>query len=191
MNDQRFFNIGLPQLPLNTDPKIEPDLRDLYNAVRNLTYLLGQYGGFETPEAAYQNIAGVEYAAGYYKRRVYVEATEIMVYGAAVNLYNVAGILKARAANATGPAGNIKPCYGIKNTTGSNGIGDTIEVVLPGCYVNSIGGLVPGTRYFLDKVAGQLNAGPAFVAGDGRQVVGFALTATVFFFFPNIDWTVV
>ena len=38
------FTLGLPQLPLNTDPKVEPDLRDLYNAVHNLARLV-QTGG--------------------------------------------------------------------------------------------------------------------------------------------------
>jgi len=37
-----YFDLGLPQLPLNTDPKIEPDMRDIFNAIRNLARYVQQ-----------------------------------------------------------------------------------------------------------------------------------------------------
>jgi hypothetical protein len=185
VNNSRFFNIGLPQLPQNTDPKLEPDLRDLYSALRNLSYLVGQYGGFEVAEDGLQKASQVRYTAGAYKRRLYCEALEVIPYGAGVNLIDTAGTITARFANATT---NTRPCYGINNTPGTCAIGDIIEVALPGCYVTSIGGLVPGTRYFLSTVDGTFsNAAPAAV-GNARQAVGFAFDANTFYFFPDIGW---
>lgn len=188
MSDQRFFNIGLPQLPTNTDPKIEPDLRDLFNSLRNLTYLVGQYGGFETPIEGFQNFANVEYTAGAYKRRIYCEATEAMSYGEVVSLVDSGGTTKVRYANATN---NTRPCHGINNTAGTCGIGDTIEIVLPGSYVTSIGGLTRAARYFLSTTNGLINTAIPGVVGNVRQALGFALDVDVFFFWPNTDWTVI
>lgn len=189
MSDARFFNIGLPQLPLNLNKEIEPDLRDVYNALRTITYLLGQYGGFEAPESAYHNDAGTEYTAGYYKRRIYRVCMEAISYGAMVTVDNVGGggygAWNANATNST------RPCHGICNTVGGGGVGATIEIVLPSCYVTSIGGMTPGTRYFLSTVNGIItNVAPAAV-GNIHQAIGIALAANILFFHPNYDWTIV
>lgn len=189
MSDFRFFNIGLPQLPQNIDPKIEPDIRDIFNAIRNLQYLLGQYCGFEVPEDAFQNAAGVEYAAGFYKRRIFLPATEAIAYGAMVNTFLSGGAYSVRNADATN---NTKPCHGICNTVGGVALGQTAEIVLPSCYVTSVGGLTEGTRYFLAAAAGGLitNVAPA-VPGNLHQAIGIAIKPTVLFFHPNYDWTTV
>lgn len=189
MSDNRFFSPGLPQFPTNTDPKVEPDLRDVYNAIRNVCYLVGQYGGFEPADTGRQNFGQAVYTAGVYKRRVYVQTLEAMTYGTLVHLTTSGGALVARIADATT---NARPCYGICNTEGASGVGATIEVALPGCYVTSIGGMVQGDRYFLAaNPAGLLSNVAPGVVGNIRQALGFALDATVFYFFPNIDWTVV
>lgn len=189
MADSRFFQIGLPQLPTNVDPKIEPDLRDLYNALRNLSYQIGQYGGFEPVAEGYNNANNVEYTAGPYKRRLYAEATEAITYGQLVNILDTAGVPQIQLADATTSA---KPCHGICNTLGTCAIGATIEVALPGCYVTSIGGMTCGRRYFLSAAfpGGATSTAPA-VAGNIVQPVGFALTPTIFYFWPSLQWTVV
>lgn len=188
ISNNRFFVIGLPQSPTNTDPKVAPDISDAFNSIRNLAYLVGQYGGYEPAEVGFNTLSNVRYTAGVYKRRVYCQALEAMPYGALVNLTNSGGVLAARFANATN---NTKPCYGINNTVGTCAIGATIEIALPGCYVTSIGGLTPGTRYFLSTTNGlAANVAPA-VAGNVRQAIGFALDANTLFFFPNVDWTVI
>lgn len=183
----RFFILNLPQLPVNTDPKIEPDLRDIYNSLRTLSYLLGQYGGFESADDGLNTLAQVAVTAGVYKRRVYCQATEVMPHGAVVNLFDSGG-LAARFANATN---NTRPCYGVNNTPGTCAIGDTIEVALPGCYVTSIAGLTPGVRYFLSTVDGLITNAVPGVVGNVQQALGFALTANMLFFAPDMGWTVV
>ncbi len=180
-----FFNIGLPQLPTNVDPKIEPDLRDLYNALRNLSRLIGQYGGFETPSDAYQTSEQAAYTSGVAKQRVYAIADETVGYGAALHLYDVLGVLHARFANATD---DTRPCSGLCNSAGTATVGETVEAVLPGNSVTSISGLTPGSRYYLHTVDGAISSGAPAVPGNIREVLGFALNEQCFFFFPNLDW---
>jgi hypothetical protein len=182
-----FFIPGLPQLPVNTDPKIEPDLRDVYNAIRNLAKQIGQYGGFETSDETYQVYTQAAYTAGFYKRRVYAQAIAAMPAGAAVALV-MSGGLKARFANASVTA---TPCYGFNNTPGTCAIGDTIEIALPGCVLTTVGGLTPGERYFLHTVDGIIALAPSATPGFIRQAVGFALDVDRLYFWPNVDWTVI
>lgn len=180
-----FFTPGLPQLPLNTDPKLEGDLRDLYTALRTLADQIGQFGGFEEAFDGFKNIANATYTAGPHKRKLYCEALEVMPYGAALNLTDSGGTLKARFANATN---NTRPCYGINNTPGNCAIGDIIEVALPGCYVTSIGGLTRGLRYFLQTANGTIGTGIPAAVGNVQQAVGFAIETNMLFFFPTIHW---
>lgn len=187
-DDVPFFNIGLPQLPLNTDPKIEPDLRDLYNAIRNLSRLVGQYGLFETPSEAYRTSEQAAFTSGVAKQRVYAIADEAVPYGAALHLFDTAGVLHARFANATD---DTRPCTGLCNTVGTAAVGETVEAVLPGNSVTSIGGLTPGLRYFLSTTDGVITTAAPGFPGNLREVLGFALSDDVFFFFPNLDWFVV
>lgn len=185
---ERFFSVLLPQLPTNVDKAIEPDLRDLYNAVRSLAYQIGQYGGYEEADEGLQNMANVLATAGPYKRRVYVQTQEAMPYGSIVHLLDDgAGNLVARYANATD---NTRPGTGINNTAGVSAIGDTIEVVLPGAYVTSIGGLTPGTRYFLSTSDGLITAAPPVAAGNVVEALGYAFDANTLYFFPDTGWYV-
>lgn len=180
-----FFTIGLPQFPVNTDKNIEPDLRDIYNAIRNLAYQVGQYGGFEAADVGIDNATSLSITAGAYKRRVYCKALEVMPFGAIVHFFNTAGVVTARFANATN---NTRPGYGINNTPGNCAIGDTIEVVLPGCYVTSIGGLAIGSRYFLSTVNGLITTVAPAVAGNIVEAIGFALAPNLLYFWPNTQW---
>lgn len=182
----RFFATTLPQLPTNTDPKIEPDLRDVYTAMRNLAAAIGQYGGFEEADEGLQNIGNVLVTAGANKRRVYVPTLEDMPYGSAVDLVDSGG-LAARYASALDAT---RPCKGFNNTVGASVAGTVIEVVLPGGYITSVGGMVPGTRYFLSTSNGLISASPPAVAGQLVEALGFALTSSVFYFFPDTGWYV-
>lgn len=183
-----FFTIGLPQLPVQTDPKIEGDLRDIYNSIRNLAYQIGQFGGFEEADVGLNTAANIAATAGVAKRRVYCKALEAMPYGAIVNLTDTAGVVTARFANATN---STRVGYGINDTVGTCAIGDIISVVLPGAYVTSIGGLTIGTRYFLSTTNGLItNAAPA-VAGNVVEGLGVALASNFFFFLPSMQWSVV
>lgn len=185
MSRQPFFTIGLPQLPVTTNKEFEPDMRDVYNAIRNLAYQIGQYGGFEGADIGIDNAANLIITAGAYKRRVYCKALEAMPFGAVVSFFDTAGLVTARFANATN---NTRPGYGINNTPGVCAIGDTIEVVLPGCYVTSIAGLTINSRYFLSTVNGTISTAAPAVAGNIVEAIGFALAPNILYFWPNLQW---
>jgi hypothetical protein len=173
-----FFTPGLPQFPTNVDSRIEPDLRDIYNAIRTFSDQIGQYGGFEEALEVYKNADNVTYTAGPYKRRVYCEALEAMPYGSIVHLLDSGGELKARYANATD---DTRVAFGINNTPGVCNIGDTIEVALPGCYVTSIGGLTRGVIYYLSTTNGLITNAPPGAVGNIIQSIGFALAENVLY----------
>lgn len=188
MSNRRFIDLGLPELPLNTNREIEPDLRYLYMAVQTLAQAIGQQTGLETPLEGYQNLASAATTLGKDKKRLYVTTSEPITFGQIVNLWDNAGAMQARLANATDAT---KPGIGICNTPGTSAAGITIEVVVPSCHIGSIGGLTPGTVYYLSTVAGTVQNAPPAVAGNIVQPVGIAIGATDLYFHMPYLWRVV
>jgi len=181
-----YVDLGLPELPILTDPKIEPDLRYLYMAVQNLALAVGQKLQLETPLDGFKTISDAAYTIGASKRRVYLPATEAITYGQLVNIWDNAGTCQARLANATD---NTKPCFGICNTPGTCAIGAVVEIVLPEAYVSSIGGLTAGTLYYLSAAtAGSGTNTPPAASGNIQQPVGLAFGAASFFFNAPYIW---
>lgn len=106
--------------------------------------------------------------------RFYTRASEPIAYGAAVNLYNNAGTLNARNANATN---NTKPCRAFCSTAGGVATGAMGEFqIVAG--VAEIAGLVPGTSYYLSTTNGLISAAAAVAVGNIEQYVGFAIDST-------------
>ena len=181
-----FVQLGLPELPLLTKGESEPDLRYLYFAVQNLAQAVGQKLGLDTPIDGYNSDPA--YTIGASKRRIYVPAAEAINYGQLVNIFDNAGTMSAKLADATDAT---RPCLGISNTIGTVAIAGTVEVVLPGAYVSSVGGLTPGELYYLSTTPGTgSNAAPG-AAGNIIQPLGFAVATAGFFFNPPYHWTVV
>lgn len=115
--------------------------------------------------------------------RLYVTASEAILYGAAISLYSSAGVLTARNANATN---NIKPARGFCTTPGGIAI-NTVGEVQIGSGVSPISGLTVGSPYFLSTTNGLVAAGPAVAAGNIEQYVGFAIS-TSFLAFNTSYW---
>lgn len=105
--------------------------------------------------------------------RLYVTASEAIVFGAAINLYDVAGTLTARNANATN---NTKPCRGFCTTPGGIANGAVGEVQVSSG-LGAITGLTPGVSYYLSTTNGLISATPATAAGNIEQYVGFGITS--------------
>lgn len=104
--------------------------------------------------------------------RLYVEASEDIDYGAAITLYNAAGTLTCRNANATDAT---KPAKGFCTTSGG------IAALTPGevqitTGVAAISGLTPGAPYFLSTTNGLITNVPAVGAGNIEQYIGFAIS---------------
>lgn len=105
--------------------------------------------------------------------RLYAPASEDIVFGGAISLYNVAGVLTIRNANATD---TTKPAKGFCSTPGGIASGTVGEVqIVSG--VATITGLTPGDPYFLSTTDGLISNVPAVAAGNIEQYIGFAISS--------------
>lgn len=105
--------------------------------------------------------------------RLYVLTSEDIPLGSAVNLYNDAGTLTARKANA---ADNTKPCDGF-SCLQDTASGLICEVILQVGLV-PVGGVVIGQRYWLSTTSGIIANTPAVAAGNIEQYIGIGIDTT-------------
>lgn len=110
--------------------------------------------------------------------RFYIQATELIPFGAAVNLFNSGGTLLARNANATD---GTKPCRAFCTTSGGIAAGAVGEVQVALGTI-PIAGLIPGSSYWLSTTNGLIVNGAPAAAGNLEQYVGFALSTTILAF---------
>lgn len=110
--------------------------------------------------------------------RLYVIASENISQGAAITLFNNAGVLNVRNANATN---NTKICDGFCTSPGGILATAPGEVVLNNGII-FIGGLTIGQRYWLSTTNGLIVNTPPVAAGNVEQYLGIAISATAFSF---------
>lgn len=103
--------------------------------------------------------------------RLYVEATENIVYGALVSLYASGGVTKVRNANATTSA---RPADGFCSTTGGILSGDVGEITIHSGVAEAVGATI-GTRYYLSSVNGQFSAAAPALPGNIEQYAGICV----------------
>jgi hypothetical protein len=113
-----------------------------------------------------------------------VTTSEALSAGDLVNLWNDAGTLKARKADATtvgkGAIGFVLAAFGS---------GVTALVYFDGT-ISGLSGLTLGSRYYLSKTAGGVVASvAAYTAGNVVQYVGIAMSATELTFQPGEEYT--
>lgn len=107
-------------------------------------------------------------------------ATENIVLGAAVNLYNNAGVIAARNADSSV---STKMCHGFAplpiaiNTFGGINLG--------GQLILGMSGLTVGANYWLAPSSGGIQTIPDTAAGHIEQFVGIALDATSLYIKPT------
>lgn len=107
-----------------------------------------------------------------------VIAGENIVYGAAINFYDNAGVLTVRNANATN---NTKPCQGFCTNAGGITTGNIGQIQTRLGNV-SVTGLTNGASYFLSTTDGLIANVPAVAAGNISQFIGFAIANNVLAF---------
>jgi len=186
---QRFsspFSLGLGDTPDTQDPRLYNLLSPLYNALIQLQVAFTQYCGVaQRVRGDWATLRPRDTVYPENMHRLYVPASEAIVYGGMVNLYNNAGVLNARNANATN---NTKMAHGYcGEAAGTVGGGAVTEViVLSGLVLTT--GLTPGTRYFLSTTNGLITATAPVAAGNIEQVIGFALSATELLFDTSLQW---
>lgn len=112
--------------------------------------------------------------------RFYATAAENIPFGAMINLVNVASTTQIQNANATNL---LKPAVGYCSTPGGILAGAVGEVILGGG-ICPIGGIIPGTIYYLSTTNGVITNIPPTAAGNIEQFVGVGLENN--FMYANI-----
>lgn len=168
--------IGLPNLPADTiDPKFWGEFQLVYTAIKNLLVGVGQYAGIDPPDAL--EIAGMDptkYMQQQNLARWYPTTDEPITRGQMVRATNVSGANRVALAGAS--SGLLwGPAVGIANET--KGTGQKIEI-LTGGMTDAIGGMVPGTLYYLSTTFGSIQNLRPVNPGEGIQPIGWAFTST-------------
>jgi hypothetical protein len=112
-------------------------------------------------------------------------ATEPLAAGDVVNLYNQAGSIAVRKADATAEG---KECSGFVKATTANGAVATVYT--PGNIMTGLSGLTPGARQYLHKVPGLRVETPPSSPGNVVQMLGIASSATSMVFEPEEPITI-
>lgn len=174
-------NFYLSQTPPTDikDPLAQEAVTELYNALQNIIQTLINFCGIGPQSAAlWLQLAGTPgtLQAGNLNR-LYVTASELVPLGAMINLFNSAGVLKVRNANATT---NAKPADGYCTTAGGIALGAVGEVQL-GHGVVSLVGVTIGQRYWLSVVNGLITTVAPVAAGNIEQYIGIGIDANSVF----------
>lgn len=178
------FLLPLPESPTTPDPKLYEQLLPIYQSLQTLQQALTTFTGNVPPFQEYWDTQQVpETIFPEFQNRLFPIFSQNVSAGAMINLWNDAGTLKARNANATD---NTKPAWGYAPAAVVSPARG--EVVIFNGLCQNIGGMTPAQRYWLHTVDGQIiNAAPV-AAGNIEQVVGVALASTLLYFMPALDF---
>lgn len=166
--------------PDEVPPEYRAAFTQIYSAIQQLiSTLINNCGIAPRNSSEWLQLAGSSVTIlGGNMNRFYVTATENISYGAAINLYNNAGTINVRNANATD---NTKPCRGFCSNSNGIAAGQVGEVQV-NTGVVSITGLTPGSNYYLSTTSGLIAPTPAVATGNIEQYAGFAISNTVLLF---------
>jgi hypothetical protein len=174
--DNFKIQLGLSPLPSDTvPPELYDDFFTVHRALQNLLRGVSQYCGIDAPSSdTWAQLPYSETQLSGNLTRLYPIATVAIARGQVVNLFNNAGTVGARLAIATGLA-NMG--HGVANSAAA--IGEPVELNTFTGLLDSIGGLLPGTIYYLSpSVAGTVQNAPPGAAGQIVQPIGIALNAS-------------
>jgi len=173
--DNFKIQLGLPPLPAeDIPPELYDNFFELHRAVQNLLRGVSQYSGIDAPsQETWSSLVYSDTLLESNLTRMYVPAGAVIARGQVVNLYNNAGALNVRLAQANSIA---TMGHGVANSAGA--IGETIEVYWARGLLDSIGGLTVGTVYYLSpSVAGAVQNTKPVTVGQIVQPIGLALSA--------------
>lgn len=174
MADDSIINLGLPDFP---DEELEPRVFGaamiIHRSIKNLARGVSDFAGVdELPPDEWGEALIRNYFRTQNLNRLYPQADVAITAGQLVNLYNNAGFLRARLANASSAA---TMAHGIAMT--SAGVGQRFMMYFLRGYVDTVGGMIVGTLYWVSTVAGGIqNSAPAAV-GTIAQPVGIAASS--------------
>lgn len=123
--------------------------------------------------------------AGIGQNTVSAVASEALAANDLVNLWNNAGTINARKADATAEG---KEVHGFVKAGFASSA--TATIYLSGNVITGLSGLTPGSRQYLATTAGARTETPPSTAGNVVQMVGVAASATTIVFEPEEPVTV-
>lgn len=180
------FTLGLADSPPDTDAKTKGIFSVFYNAFNQLQSAMHQFLGLgQQLQSQWSQIRYDQTLHQFSPNRYYVQATQAIGYGQAVNLFVSGGTLKARLANATN---NTKPCHGFCTTVAGIAVDGYGEVILNFGLLVGVSGLTQGTRYFLSTTDGLITSVAPVAAGNIEQPLGLAMDTTALHFNFGFGW---
>lgn len=174
---------GLPNLPdENIDKKLWSEFLTVYRAIQNLLAGVSEFGGIDPPDSL--EISGMDptkYLLGTNIYRWYPTADEPITRGQVVRATNVSGANRVALAGASAGL-TWGPAIGVANE--SRATGQRIEILLGGV-TDAIGGMTPGTLYYLSTTFGAIQNLRPVNPGEGIQPIGWAATSTQLILSPS------
>jgi hypothetical protein len=183
--DNYKIQLGLPALPDDNVPsELYDNFYQLHRAIQNLLRGVSQYCGIDANSSdIWSSLNYTDTLLESNLTRMYPIAGSAISRGQMVNLYNNAGVLNARPAQANSMS---TMAHGIANSAAA--AGNRIEMFWLRGLVDSIGSMTVGTLYYLHPtVAGAVQNAAPVTAGQIVQPVGLALAAATL----NMDITLI
>jgi hypothetical protein len=175
------MNLNLPSAAADSisDPEVKALADQMILTFANFQQEIERYSGITQKDiTTWSNQLPTDTLLTHQLRRLYVKASEALLFGDLINLHNVAGILNARKANGT--AGTVRAARGFCSTAGGIGINAIGEVILHSGIL-AIAGVLPGQDIFLSTTAGLAGTVPLTGAGQLEQYIGTGVASNLAF----------
>lgn len=169
--------------PSNLDISTRLALEEVYQSLQIMARTMINYSGIgpQVP-MAWESFAGkTSTILSANLRRFYARAAEDISLYQIISVYDDAGELKIRLADASD---NTRVAVGYCNTASGILTGNVGEVIL-NSGVPLFAGLTIGTHYWLSTTPGAISTTPATAAGNVEQYLGVALSTTELNFTAN------
>lgn len=176
-----IINLGLPSVTPDSfsDPQVKAAVELFLNGMNNLLREIERFTGMTQKDISlWSTVVPTDTLLAHNLRRLYVTAFENLILGDVINLFNDAGTLKARKANAA--AGLVKPADGFCSTTAGILAGSRGEVILYSG-ITIITGVSRGDRLFLSTSPGQATLVAPVGAGQLEQFLGIGVDTNIVF----------
>lgn len=186
-NSQNYVspNFAVPYLtPSNVPDNLVPIIKPIYIALQNIIQTVITNTGIAARSSASVLLSLNDPSAilANNVHRLYIQSSEAIAAGAAVNLYTSIGLLTARNAKATD---GTKQCDAFCSQAEGIPAGGIGEIILNDGVNYFLADLVPGTRYYLSTTAGKFTATAPVAVGNLEQALGIAITATALRFWTG------
>ena len=149
-----LISSGLPSHPAGLADRDVALVLPLYRAVNNLSNKVSAAtGNVQLSTAELSQVAPFGGLIDAQNMRAVAQASEALVYGQLVNLYDVAGVVTARKADCA----LLRPAHGIVASLNGAAVGAYCEILFMRGRTAAVTGSTLGTQYWL-STAGQIQA---------------------------------